>query len=77
MIAHHYSVCRPVAELWQDLGPQLFPLSNFTRMGMVIDTGVDTTSQLNILPQLAVNQSITFSRDGNAPPDGQLGMGEC
>jgi hypothetical protein len=46
-------------------------------MGMVIDTGVDATRQFNILPQLAVNQSITFSREGNNPPDGQLGMGEC
>jgi hypothetical protein len=45
-------------------------------MGMVIDTGVEMR-QFNIVPQLAVNQSITFSRDGNVPPDGQLGMGEC
>jgi hypothetical protein len=71
---HNPDLC-PAAELWQDLGPQLFPLPNVSRMGMVIDTGVDTR-QLNVLPQLAANQSITFSKDGNAPPDGQLGMGE-
>ncbi|KAF6261351.1 hypothetical protein COO60DRAFT_1699898 [Scenedesmus sp. NREL 46B-D3] len=61
-------------ELWQDLGPQLFPLPNISRKGMLIDTGVEPR-QFNVLPQLAANQSITYSRDGNSPPDGQLGMG--
>ncbi|WIA12287.1 hypothetical protein OEZ85_012344 [Tetradesmus obliquus] len=61
-------------ELWQDLGPQHFPLPNISRMGSVIDTGVELR-QFNVAPQLAANQSITFSRDGNEPPGGALGMG--
>ncbi|WIA32415.1 hypothetical protein OEZ86_003238 [Tetradesmus obliquus] len=60
-------------ELWQDLGPQHFPLPNISRMGSVIDTGVELR-QFNVAPQLAANQSITFSRDGNEPPGGALGM---
>lgn len=44
-------------------------------MGSVIDTGVELR-QFNVAPQLAANQSITFSRDGNEPPGGALGMGQ-
>jgi hypothetical protein len=44
-------------------------------MGMVIDTGVELR-QFNVIPQLAANQSITISRDGNVPADGGVGMGE-
>jgi hypothetical protein len=53
-----------------------FPLPNITRKGMVVDTGVDFR-QFNVLPQLALNESMTFSKDGNMPANGELGMGEC
>lgn len=69
------AACAAAAELWQDLGPQHFPLPNISRMGSVIDTGVELR-QFNVAPQLAANQSITFSRDGNEPPGGALGMGQ-
>jgi hypothetical protein len=65
-----------IVELWQDLGPQLFPLPNSSRLAMVIDSGVDPR-HYNIAPQFAAKQSITHSRDGNFPPNGRLGRGEC